>query len=29
LVVGLALVIGGAELFFNGLLATAARWRLS
>jgi cation:H+ antiporter len=29
LVVGLALVIGGAELFFDGLLATAARWRLS
>jgi cation:H+ antiporter len=28
-VVGLALVIGGAELFFDGLLATAARWRLS
>jgi cation:H+ antiporter len=29
LVVGLALVIGGAELFFDALLATAARWRLS
>jgi cation:H+ antiporter len=29
LVVGLALVIAGAELFFDGLLATAARWRLS
>jgi cation:H+ antiporter len=29
LVVGLALVIGGAELFFDGLLATASRWRLS
>lgn len=29
LVVGLALVIGGAELFFDGLLATAARWDLS
>jgi len=29
LVVGLVLVIGGAELFFDGLLATAARWRLS
>lgn len=29
LVVGLALVVGGAELFFDGLLATAARFRLS
>lgn len=29
LVVGLALVVGGAELFFDGLLASAARWRLS
>jgi Ca2+/Na+ antiporter len=29
LVVGLTLVIGGAELFFDGLLATAARWRFS
>jgi hypothetical protein len=29
LVVGLALVIGDAELFFDGLLASAARWRLS
>ena len=29
LVVGLALVIGGAELFFDGLLATAVRFRLS
>lgn len=29
LVAGLALVIGGAELFFDGLLATAARLRLS
>jgi hypothetical protein len=29
LVVGLALVIGGAELFFDGLLASAARWRLA
>jgi cation:H+ antiporter len=29
LVVGLALVVGGAELFFDGLLATAARLRLS
>jgi cation:H+ antiporter len=29
LVVGLALVIGGAELFFDGLLATASCWRLS
>jgi cation:H+ antiporter len=29
LVVGLALVVGGAELFFDGLLASASRWRLS
>jgi cation:H+ antiporter len=29
LVVGLALVVGGAELFFDGLLASAARWGLS
>lgn len=29
LVVGLVLVVGGAELFFDGLLATAARFRLS
>jgi cation:H+ antiporter len=29
LVIGLALVVGGAELFFDGLLASAARWRLS
>jgi hypothetical protein len=29
LVVGLALIVGGAELFFAGLLATAARFRLS
>jgi cation:H+ antiporter len=29
LIVGLALVVGGAELFFEGLLASAARWRLS
>lgn len=29
LAVGLALVVGGAELFFDGLLATAARLRLS
>jgi cation:H+ antiporter len=29
LVVGLALVVGGAELFFDGLLATAARLRLA
>lgn len=29
LLAGLALVIGGAELFFNGLLATAARFRIS
>jgi cation:H+ antiporter len=29
LVVGLALIIGGAELFFDGLLATGARLRLS
>jgi cation:H+ antiporter len=29
LVVGLGLVVGGAELFFDGLLASGARWRLS
>jgi cation:H+ antiporter len=29
LVAGLVLVVGGAELFFDGLLATAARFRLS
>lgn len=29
LLAGLALVVGGAELFFDGLLATAARFRLS
>jgi cation:H+ antiporter len=29
LIVGLALVVGGAELFFDGLLASAGRWRLA
>jgi cation:H+ antiporter len=29
LIVGLALVVGGAELFFDGLVATAARLRLA
>jgi len=29
LIAGLALVVGGAELFFDGLLAAAARFRLS
>src|SRR4051812_26530391 len=29
LVVGLGLVVGGAEVFFEGLLATAARLRVS
>jgi len=29
LIIGLALVVGGAELFFDGLLASAGRWSLS